>query len=508
MQSIRTFIIPGGRARIDSMVACLDASVCGILLSSEEDATSLEQDLVVTRGLRIPCFSFVNLHARPSLKHDGEAFAQRANFLAMLLTDARVFFLASRHSQSTAFNHVILIEKIVTNCVNILAACAPSRVIIAGVPHSLQTFIFVRCCELQGISVQIIDVSPIPNRYWIYTDTNQLLVNSIFDSECCPLALDPDTVRFIAEQRVNAGTLDSNGAPISRIGMSNHPAFVNPFCWKREISYITRLVPKKASRILLSLYKSVKKWRLTQSYSRYAVADIPKCSYIIFFLHYQPEKSSLPEGLGYVQQWLAIRDLAACLPIGWKVLVREHPATFIFQYQLGVRTSDFYESISTLSNVILSDINVDTFDLIDNAEATATLTGKVGFQSIVRGKPAIAFGLANFKDHPGCYRVNNLDDLKAAVASISTDAHAVNLTDHMTTDYLHWVEAHTVKCEARVGRTFKETRTDAFVKLFSLMLARHKLTVCQFESLNATTQKFLPVESLPFEIADCDSKHL
>ena len=505
---MRTFVIPGGRARIDLMVACLDANVCGILLTSKEDATSLEQDLVVTRGLRIPCFSYTNLSARPSLEQDGDAYAKRAQYLEMLLADPRVFFLASRTSNSTAFNHVILIETIVTNSVNILAACAPSRLIIAGVPHSLQTFIFVRCCELQGIPVQIVDVSPIPNRYWIHTDMNQLLVNSIFDSECCPLALDPETVRFIAQQRANAGTLDSNGTPISRIGMSNYPAFVKPFCWKREISYITRLVPKKASTILLLLFLSTKKWKLARSFLRFAVADRPKCRYIIFFLHYQPEKSSLPEGLGYAQQWLAIRDLAACLPIGWKVLVREHPATFILQYQLGVRTSDFYESISTLSNVILSDINVDTFDLIDNAEATATLTGKVGFQSIVRGKPAIAFGLANFKDHPGCYRVNNLDDLKAAISSISTDAHAVYLTDHMTTDYLHWVEAHTVKCETRVGRTFQETRTDAFVKLFSLMLARHKLTVCRFESLNATTQKFLPVESRPFEITDCDSKHL
>ena len=79
---MRTFVIPGGRARIDLMVACLDANVCGILLTSKEDATSLEQDLVVTRGLRIPCFSYVNLHARPSLKHDGEAFAQRA-FVAL-----------------------------------------------------------------------------------------------------------------------------------------------------------------------------------------------------------------------------------------------------------------------------------------------------------------------------------------------------------------------------------------------------------------------------------------
>ena len=469
------------------MVAYLDASVCGILLASEEDASSLEQELLVELGFCIPCFSYTNLSACPSLAQDGDAYAKRAHYLKKLLSDPRVFFLASRTSNSTAFNHVIIIETIVTNCVNILASCAPSRLIIAGVPHSLQTFIFAQCCEFQGIPVQIIDVSPIPNRYWIYSEMNQLLVNSITDSECCPLALDPETVQFFAKQKVAAGTLDSKGALISRIGMTNLLAFVKPFCWKREISYISRLVPKKATTILFLLFNSLKKYRLAQSYSRYAAADFPKCPYIVLFLHYQPEKSSLPEGLGYVQQWLVIRDLAACLPIGWKVVVREHPATFVFPYQPGVRTLDFYDSISKFSNVVLCSINVDTFDLIDNAKATATLTGKVGFQSIIRGKPVLAFGLANFKDHPGCYRVNNLEDLKAAVASISSGAKAINLTDRMTTDYLHWVETNTVKCETRVGRTFQETRTDAFVKLFSLMLAHHKVTVCRFESLNATT---------------------
>ncbi len=122
------------------------------------------------------------------------------------------------------------------------------------------------------------------------------------------------------------------------------------------------------------------KRRLYRSYEKLETDELPEGRFVIFFMHYQPERSSLPEGLFHVQQWIALRQLAWSLPEGWQLLVREHPTTWLQPLDLSVRTASLYEDIAALPNTRICSMQVDTFELIDKCGAVATLTGSVGFR--------------------------------------------------------------------------------------------------------------------------------
>lgn len=120
--------------------------------------------------------------------------------------------------------------------------------------------------------------------------------------------------------------------------------------------------------------------------------------YLVFFLHYQPERTSSPEGGIFAQQYVAIRTLRALLPKDVKIYVREHPATYLKDCRPYVRKPEWYRRINALQNVFLSDITEDPFEVIDHALAVATLTGNVGVESLLRGVPVVYFGMSPNSD--------------------------------------------------------------------------------------------------------------
>lgn len=135
-------------------------------------------------------------------------------------------------------------------------------------------------------------------------------------------------------------------------------------------------------------------WRCWHTMQHLAInADnLPK-RYAVYFLHYQPEKTSLPEGFGFTQQINAIRALRACLPRHVHLLVKEHPASYNYMCVPGYRTPDFYRSIDAMQNVNLLDIHCDNFEVIDRAVCASTLSGTIGVEALIRGVPVVYFGL-------------------------------------------------------------------------------------------------------------------
>lgn len=135
---------------------------------------------------------------------------------------------------------------------------------------------------------------------------------------------------------------------------------------------------------------------LRKAYDALAVEPTLGHPYVYFAMHYQPERTSLPEALFLDDQFLMIEMLAEALPDGWKLVVKEHPR------QLGVyptalrrrhwRKALDYEQIAALSNVVLAPIETPSGQLVEDAQAVATLTGSVGWEGLLLGKPAIVAG--------------------------------------------------------------------------------------------------------------------
>ena len=141
--------------------------------------------------------------------------------------------------------------------------------------------------------------------------------------------------------------------------------------------------------------------------------------YVYVALHYQPEKTTSPEGGIFVDQWLMINMLSASIPKGWKIYVKEHASQFSEKlYGEQGRSSNFYKKVATLDNVqlVLNDLN--TFDLIDNAKAIATLTGTVGLEAVIRSRPVLSFGYAWYALCHGVLDIKQVGELEKALTLI------------------------------------------------------------------------------------------
>jgi hypothetical protein len=201
------------------------------------------------------------------------------------------------------------------------------------------------------------------------------------------------------------------------------------------------------------------------------MSGLPTTPFVIYFMHYQPERSSLPEGLLFVQQWLAIRLLSWALPPGWTLMVREHPSMWLQPLDITVRTPDLYREIASLPNVRICSMDVDTFEVIDNSRAVATLTGSVGFQAILRNRPVLALGLPAYKDHPGCFSVSSLEDARKALDLIANGDLGERFADEALVEYLAWIEVNSF-CADPSETDWLEARLKNFTEIYRRILSK------------------------------------
>lgn len=137
-----------------------------------------------------------------------------------------------------------------------------------------------------------------------------------------------------------------------------------------------------------------------------------KGKFVYVGLHYQPELTSFPLGGLFNNQYLMILMLSAAIPDDWKIVVKEHPTIFRYVKRNVTlyRSKKYYSSLKEIPKVEFVDFNHDSFELIDQAGCVATLTGTLGFEGVLRGKPCLVFGEASYV---GCEGVNKVDSFES-----------------------------------------------------------------------------------------------
>ncbi len=167
--------------------------------------------------------------------------------------------------------------------------------------------------------------------------------------------------------------------------------------------------------------------------------------YVFCALQYQPEKSTCPLGGDYDDQIFMLKTLSAALPDSWLIYVKDHPSQFVSSYtRYGehFRSTEFYREISKIQNVRLLSLNSDTFELIDNSKAVATVSGTSAWEGVVRGIPALVFGYAWFKHCNGVFYVYSYESVKASLKKIF-DGYKVNANEVKV--FAKTVEEHSFK---------------------------------------------------------------
>lgn len=121
--------------------------------------------------------------------------------------------------------------------------------------------------------------------------------------------------------------------------------------------------------------------------------------YVFYALHFEPE-AIIQSRLIFENQLAVIKMLSDTLPKGWKLYVKEHPAQFDVNNDLGYaflystpnfKKKTFYKKIVEMKNVKLIKTECLSADLIRHCQAVTSIVGTVLFEGVLQKKPIIVF---------------------------------------------------------------------------------------------------------------------
>jgi len=147
---------------------------------------------------------------------------------------------------------------------------------------------------------------------------------------------------------------------------------------------------------------------------------LPACDNFFFFpLHFEPEVSLQIFGRPYQNQIELIRNIALSAPVGTKIIVKEHPRS------IGFRPYAYYRKLLDIPNVYLIDPFIKAYRIIPYAQLVAVITGSIGLEAAVLGKPVITFGNAAYNILPDSMvlQITNLNTLGMQIESFLKNYH-------------------------------------------------------------------------------------
>lgn len=216
--------------------------------------------------------------------------------------------------------------------------------------------------------------------------------------------------RFRKEQKVFFGNIINRRQPL----------------WKLYInaarSYCIRLLNRKDSDKkynlidywLLSQNSAWEKIRNIKGYERNHIHfydSIPDGEKFFFYpMHLEPEAVVLYLGDGlYKNQVKLIENVAAALPPGYYLYVKDHPHEFAY------RSPDDYARLSQVPNIRLLSQWLPGKEIIKRCEGLVTINGTAGFEALLMGKQVYCFGQSHYSFHPRVNFIKNIRDFRNAV---------------------------------------------------------------------------------------------
>ena len=129
-------------------------------------------------------------------------------------------------------------------------------------------------------------------------------------------------------------------------------------------------------------------WQLQ---NRYLTADdLPHLDYAFYPLHTEPEITINVYARPYLNQIEALRLISHSLPVHWKLVVKEHPATN------GRRPTGYYEKLLEILNVCLVPPGMPASFVARHARLVTILTGSVALEAMMSQVPVLILGNSPF----------------------------------------------------------------------------------------------------------------
>jgi hypothetical protein len=154
----------------------------------------------------------------------------------------------------------------------------------------------------------------------------------------------------------------------------------------KTVEYTKIDIVRKIRANFLRLFR---KARFHRFYRAINPEEIPTKS-IFYALHYQPEQSTLAQGVWHVNQVALVENISKSLPLGYTLIIKEHP------WGRGNRPMWQYKHLSGFYNVKFCDAS--SGDIIARVEAVITVSGTLALESLAWDTPVVMLG-SNFFDY-------------------------------------------------------------------------------------------------------------
>lgn len=303
-----------------------------------------------------------------------------------------------------------------------LLARRPSRVVFEVTPHEFAEYLIYGVCQWMNIPAVFFQPCPLAQ--------TMLIRSSLSESEPPGIASvrNSNSFKFISAQ------LNQNIAGLLR---GDIPSYIRAQALKekRAASRVRRPAVAWAtfrrifqdpfpqsidfgghhrpSRFHWRVLKMFLIWSLQRSlrihFQEISVPPSPKSDYCVFALHYEPERTSLPEGLPFDFQADSVLAARAFAPKSVSLVVKEHSSQLspALRGHLG-RSKLFYELLSLVEGIQFAGEGVDLRELASNSQCVFTMTGTVAIESVFRGIPVVYFGRPWWEGLPGTARFDSL----------------------------------------------------------------------------------------------------
>jgi len=163
------------------------------------------------------------------------------------------------------------------------------------------------------------------------------------------------------------------------------------------------------------LANSLRFYRKRVTYSLLSTCDlldIPPNS-VFYAMHYQPEQSTLAQGIWHVNQVALIENISKSLPFGFTLVVKEHP------WGRGNRPAWQYRHLSNFYNIVF--VDAPSKVIIQSVKAVITVSGTVALEALAFDIPPVLLG-TNFFDYCDLlYKVPSIEALPETLARILID---------------------------------------------------------------------------------------
>lgn len=304
----------------------------------------------------------------------------------------------------------------------VLDQLSPDLIIFNAPPHQVFNFVLYAIAKQRGIHTLIFDVAVRMDRIISFEDyrvgNERLAARTPTGENSVSVSL-ADVPAFLQENyRTVSGA--KNPTPPALLEFKRETMPMRNL-WRRAKSLRQHVKDGSIFERVTRRLSRLGKPRLKDIYRRLQKAPDFEKSYVYVPLNYQPECTTSPQGGVYVEQILAIQTLAAALPVGWELYVKEHPAQWPSHWGdfTPQRYPGYYEALARIPGVRIVPLETNTFELCDRARATATVSGTAGWESVLRGRCALVFGYTWFMHAPGIFRVGSVAECRAAFDRIS-----------------------------------------------------------------------------------------